>query len=157
MSEELRPGQVAAAAGVNLETLRYYERRGLLGRPDRTLGGHRVYGAETVTLLRSIKTAQRLGFTLTEVAELIDVVEHRRGVSRGDELRNRARVKLAEVDRKITDLESIRTILLEAINTTCAPPACDIIPNCAALFGADRRTDISFAIDSRGDHTDIAG
>ena len=55
----LRAGQVATAAGVNLQTLRYYERRGLLQEPDRTLGGHRVYPAEAVTLLRVIKTAQR--------------------------------------------------------------------------------------------------
>ena len=67
MTGELRVGQVAAAAGVNLETLRYYERRGLLARPDRSLGGHRLYPLETVTRLRVIKTAQRLGFTLDEV------------------------------------------------------------------------------------------
>lgn len=73
MNEELRPGQVAAAAGVNLETLRYYERRGLLGHPDRTLGGHRVYGRETVKLLRSIKTAQRLGFTPVAAEEGADL------------------------------------------------------------------------------------
>ncbi len=57
----MRAGQVAAAAGVNLQTLRYYERRGLLAAPDRTLGGHRLYSAEAVTLLRVIKTAYRPG------------------------------------------------------------------------------------------------
>ena len=71
MTVQLRPGQVAAAAGVNLETLRYYERRGLLEPPDRTLGGHRVYPSEAVTLLRIIKTAQRLGFSLTMFAVYI--------------------------------------------------------------------------------------
>lgn len=78
----LRPGQVAAAAGVNLETLRYYERRGLLERPERTLGVHRVYPSEAVTLLRIIKTAQRLGFSLTEVGDLLDVATHRHGQRR---------------------------------------------------------------------------
>jgi MerR family transcriptional regulator, mercuric resistance operon regulatory protein len=68
----LRTGEVAAAAGVNLQTLRYYERRGLLAEPERTLGGHRVYPEQTVTVLRVIKAAQRLGFTLEEVAELLD-------------------------------------------------------------------------------------
>jgi DNA-binding transcriptional MerR regulator len=57
----LRSGEVATAAGVNLQTLRYYEGRGLLAEPDRTLGGHRVYPAETVTVLRVIKAAQRVG------------------------------------------------------------------------------------------------
>ena len=54
----LRSGQVAAVAGVNLPTLRYHERRGLLAKPERTPGGHRVYPPETVTLLRVIKAAQ---------------------------------------------------------------------------------------------------
>jgi DNA-binding transcriptional MerR regulator len=58
---------------VNIETLRYYERRGLLAEPDRSPGGHRLCGAETVTTLRVIKAAQRLGFTLEEVADLLGV------------------------------------------------------------------------------------
>jgi DNA-binding transcriptional MerR regulator len=64
VSEGLRVGEVAAAAGVHVETLRYYERRRLLARPDRSPGGHRLYPVEAVTQLRVIKTAQRLGFTL---------------------------------------------------------------------------------------------
>ena len=67
----LRSGQLASAAGVNLQTLRYYERRGLLAEPDRSPGGHRLYPAETVTVLRVIKAAQRLGFTLDEISELL--------------------------------------------------------------------------------------
>lgn len=69
----LRPGQVAEAAGVNPQTLRYYERRGLLAEPTRSPGGHRLYPPETVTVLRGIKAAQRLGFTLDEVADLLRV------------------------------------------------------------------------------------
>lgn len=156
MNEELRPGQVAAAAGVNLETLRYYERRGLLGRPNRTLGGHRVYDARTVKLLRA--TAQRLGFTLTEVAELIDVVEHHRGVSRGDELRTRARAKLAEVDEKIAELESIRTVLLEALNGTCVDLAnCATSPTCPVPFSDDWLTGTAPISDGQGRHATLAG
>ncbi|MFJ9765668.1 MerR family DNA-binding transcriptional regulator [Streptomyces erythrochromogenes] len=55
-------GQVAQAAGVNIQTLRYYERRGLLAEPDRSHGGHRLYGHDAVTALRVIKASQRLGF-----------------------------------------------------------------------------------------------
>jgi MerR family mercuric resistance operon transcriptional regulator len=73
----LRSSQVARAAGVNSQTLRYYERRGLLAEPDRSLGGHRLYPPEAVTVLRVIKAAQRLGFTLDEVAELLDTGRHR--------------------------------------------------------------------------------
>lgn len=67
MNFGLRSGQIAHAAGLNQQTLRYYERRGLLAEPDRTPGGHRIYPAETVTVLRVIKAAQRLGFSLQEV------------------------------------------------------------------------------------------
>lgn len=71
MSMGLRSGQVAEAAGVNIQTLRYYERRGLLAEPERSNGGHRLYDEDAVTALRVIKAAQRLGFTLDEVAELL--------------------------------------------------------------------------------------
>ncbi|RKS08688.1 MerR-like DNA binding protein [Nocardiopsis sp. Huas11] len=64
MSTGLRSGQVAEAAGVNVQTLRYYERRGLLAKPQRSNGGHRLYDEDTVVALRVIKAAQRLGFTL---------------------------------------------------------------------------------------------
>ena len=69
--EGLRSGQLTDAAGVNTQTLRYYERQGLLAEPERTLGGHRLYPAEAVTVLRVIKAAQRLGFSLDEVADLL--------------------------------------------------------------------------------------
>jgi MerR family transcriptional regulator, mercuric resistance operon regulatory protein len=75
----LRAGRVAEAAGVNRETLRYYERRGLLPTPSRSPGGHRLYPAEAVTVLRVIKAAQRLGFTLDEVADLLRMGQHRHG------------------------------------------------------------------------------
>ena len=75
----LRSGQVADAAGVNVQTLRYYERRGLLNEPNRTLGGHRLYPPEAVRVLRVIKAAQRMGFTLDEVADLLEVSALRSG------------------------------------------------------------------------------
>ena len=76
MSEGLRSGQVAQAAGVNIHTLRYYERRGLLAEPDCSPGGHRLYDPQAVTALRVIKAAQRLGFSLEEVAELLEADRH---------------------------------------------------------------------------------
>lgn len=115
----LRAGQVATAVGVNLQTLRYYERRGLLAKPDRTLGGHRLYPPETVTLLRVIKTAQSLGFTLDEVAELIDTGRHRHGNGADAGLQSRAQAKLAEIDQKISDLQLIRQSLVVAVDAGC--------------------------------------
>ncbi|RIV40357.1 MerR family transcriptional regulator [Micromonospora radicis] len=115
MSSGLRSGQVAEAAGVNQQTLRYYERRGLLAEPDRTLGGHRLYPPETVTTLRVIKTAQRLGFTLDEVAELLSVSVHRHGRRPEAGLPARAQAKLVEVEQKIADLTVIRDTLRVAV------------------------------------------
>ncbi|MGR6967481.1 MerR family transcriptional regulator [Geodermatophilus sp. URMC 61] len=120
MSPGLRSGQVAAAAGVNVETLRYYERRGLLADPDRSPGGHRLYPEETVTVLRVIKAAQRLGFTLDEVADLLEVGRHRHRRRRADAgLQARAQAKLAEVEERIADLVTIRDDLRAALDAGC--------------------------------------
>ncbi len=118
MTEGLRVGEVAAAAGVNVQTLRYYERRGLLDRPDRTLGGHRLYPAETITLLRVIKAAQRLGFTLAEVSDLLVTGAHHHH-HRDAGLQLRARTKLAEVEQRIADLAVIRDRLRLVLDAGC--------------------------------------
>lgn len=112
----LRAGEVAEAAGVNRETLRYYERRGLLDAPDRSSGGHRLYDERAVLTLRVIKAAQRLGFTLDEVADLIQA-GRRRG--RDDGMQVRARLKLVEVEERLADLTAIRDSLRAAIDAGC--------------------------------------
>src|ERR1700736_4322185 len=120
MSESgLRSGEIVDAAGVNVQTLRYAERRGLLREPNRTLGGHRLYPPDTVTVLRVIKAAQRLGFTLDEVADLLEV-SHLRADRRADAgLQARARVKLAEVDAKLVELTTVRDTLRAALGAGC--------------------------------------
>lgn len=133
-SAALRSGEVAEAAGVNLQTLRYYERRGLLAEPRRSSGGHRLYPPEAVTLLRVIKAAQRLGFTLEEVAELLEAGTHRRGRAQVG-LRQRAEVKLAEIDSKIADLTVIRQALVDAMDAGCDDlTACAHSPGCPLPF-----------------------
>ncbi|WP_242883351.1 MerR family transcriptional regulator [Actinomadura litoris] len=138
--EGLRSSQVAEAAGVNPQTLRYYERRGLIAEPARSLGGHRLYPAETVTLLRVIKTAQRLGFTLEEIGELLETGAHRhRPAETG--LAARAQAKLAEVEARIADLEVIAGSLREALNAGCDDlMACSREPRCPLPF-AELATD----------------
>lgn len=121
MNDGLRSGELAEAAGVNLQTLRYYERRGLLAEPRRSPGGHRLYPAETLTLLRVIKTAQRLGFTLDEVAELVDLGTHRHGRRTDSSLQRRAAAKLTEIETKIADLQVIATSLRAALDAGCDP------------------------------------
>lgn len=117
MSVGLRAGQVADAVGVNVETLRYYERRGIIAEPDRSLGGHRLYPEATVTTLRVIKAAQNLGFTLDEVAELLEAGRHHHGAGSG--LQARTEAKLAEVEQKIADLQVIRDSLIAARDAGC--------------------------------------
>jgi DNA-binding transcriptional MerR regulator len=119
MSSALRAGQVADAVGINIETLRYYERRRIIAEPDRSPGGHRLYSEDTVTVLRVIKAAQRLGFSLDEVAELLEAGRHRHGERPGAGLQSRAEAKLVEIDEKIADLEVIRDSLIAARDAGC--------------------------------------
>lgn len=133
MTELLRTGQVAEAAGVNIQTLRYYERRGLLAEPQRSLGGHRMYPADVVTTLRVIKAAQRLGFTLEEVADLLDAGRHRHGAATDSGLKARARTKLAEVEARIAALDTIRTALLSALDAGCDDLAVCATSSCCPL------------------------
>jgi DNA-binding transcriptional MerR regulator len=137
----LRSGQVADAAGVNVQTLRYYERRGLLREPDRSLGGHRLYPPEAITVLQVIKAAQRLGFTLDEVADLLEVSHFGAGGRADAGLRARARVKLAEVDAKLIELTAVRDTLLVALEA-----GCDDLMECAEWA--------SCPLGIRGDHLD---
>jgi DNA-binding transcriptional MerR regulator len=120
----MRAGEVAEAAGVNRETLRYYERRGLLNSPDRSPGGHRLYDDQAVTTLRVIKAAQRLGFTLGEVADLIEA-GRRHGRNTG--LQVRAAEKLVEVEERIADLVLIRENVRAALDA-----GCDDLHQCAS-------------------------
>ncbi|MFI6320213.1 MerR family transcriptional regulator [Nonomuraea sp. NPDC050556] len=122
----LSSGQLAEAAGVNAQTLRYYERRGLLPEPERTPGGHRVYAPQAVTVLRVIKAAQRLGFTLNEVAGLLGA---RRSPGTG------LREKLAEVEAKIADLTLVAATLRQALAAGCDDlVACAHEPRCPIPF-----------------------
>lgn len=115
----MRSGQVAEAAGVNLQTLRYYERRGLLAEPERTVGGHRMYRPEAVTVVRVIKAAQRLGFSLDEVADLLAVGVPTRDGRRGrGGLQAQVADKLDEVEARITDLAIIRDTLRASLGMT---------------------------------------
>jgi DNA-binding transcriptional MerR regulator len=122
-SPGLRSGQVAELAGVNIQTLRYYERRGLITAPERSPGGHRAYPVDTVVLLRVIKAAQRLGFSLDEVAELLDTSRHARPIS---DLHQQVAEKIAEVDQKIADLTTIREALTQVLTA-----GCDSLTNCS--------------------------
>jgi Hg(II)-responsive transcriptional regulator len=120
MAAGLRSGEVAARAGVNVETLRYYERRGLLREPPRRTSGYRAYPPDTVRLIRFIKRAQELGFSLHEVEELLTLRDSRRGSC--SRVRAAAQEKMADIDSRLAQLRAMRSAL-ETLVATCGEPA----------------------------------
>lgn len=110
----LRIGELARQAGVNLQTIHYYERRGLLPEPPRSEANYRVYSEEAVLRVRFIKRSQQLGFTLREIQELLSL-RAEPGCECGEVLR-RAEAKVREVDEKIRTLRRIRKALIKLMN-----------------------------------------
>ncbi len=96
-------GQLAREAGVNVETVRYYQRLGLIPEPAKRAQGYRRYSSETVARLRFIRRAQRLGFTLKEISELLELED-----GKCKEARTLAEEKRAVIDAQIGDLSAMR-------------------------------------------------
>jgi DNA-binding transcriptional MerR regulator len=132
----VRSGELAGAAGVNVQTLRYYERLGLLPEPPRSPGGHREYDRDALLRLRAVKAAQRLGFRLADIGELLDLRAHRRRPG----LRERTRERLSEVDARIADLHAVRAALVDVLDAGCADlVACATTPGCPIPFAEAAR------------------
>ena len=131
MTGNLTIGGLAQAAAVNVETIRYYQRRRLLDEPSKPLGGHRRYAAEAVKRVRFIKRAQQLGFTLEEVKSLL-LLEDGQSCR---ETRSLAEQKLVLVEKRIRDLARMRRLLTRLI-AECAtgkrPRSCPIIATLSA-------------------------
>lgn len=106
-TQTLTIGRLAAAAGVGIDTVRYYERSGLLPAPARSASGYRRYGEAELRRLRFIRRAQRLGFTLTEIDELL-ALSRQRDIAA---VRRQAADKLADVDARIRELTRMRAAL----------------------------------------------
>jgi MerR family mercuric resistance operon transcriptional regulator len=102
-------GQVARQAGVGVETVRFYERTGLLEKPARRASGYRAYDEETVNRLRFIQRAKELGFTLGEIRELLSLRSC--ADQPCDDVRSRAEAKIAEIDEKVALLLRMREVL----------------------------------------------
>src|SRR5258708_10461404 len=107
MQDKLTIGGIAQAAGVNVETIRYYQRRGLLDEPEKPLGGHRRYASSAARRVRFIKRAQQLGFTLQEVKGLL-LLEDGQSCR---ETRTLAEHKLAIIGARMADLSRMRRLL----------------------------------------------
>jgi MerR family mercuric resistance operon transcriptional regulator len=125
-SEPLTIGALAKSAGVNVETIRFYQRRGLLAEPNRPHGGIRHYGPMDVARVRFVKSAQRLGFSLDEVAQLLKLDD-------GTHCREAAALasaRLADVRARLNDLqrmESALSQLLEACSTRTGKVSCPLV------------------------------
>lgn len=115
--EHLKTGELAKRVGVNVETLRFYEREGLIPEPPRRVSGYREYPAESVRLIRFIKRAQELGFSLREVRELL-ALRVEPGTTCAD-VRHKAQEKVSDVREKIADLQAIERAL-NSLTASCS-------------------------------------
>ena len=125
-------GVLAEAAGVNVETIRFYQRRELMREPDRPPGGIRRYGEPDLARVRFIKSAQRLGFSLDEVADLLKLEDG----SHCTEARAQAERKLADVRARLADLRRIEGVLQDLVQRCCASRGEVRCPMIRALQGA---------------------
>ena len=107
--ERLTISRLAQLGGVNLETIRYYERQGLLPAPPRTAAGYRVFPLEAARRLRFIKRAQELGFSLNEIRELLEL-RIKPGAKRA-EVRTRAEAKIGDIEQKLRTLQAMKKTL----------------------------------------------
>ncbi len=124
MKPALTIGRLARAAGVNVETIRYYQRRGLIATPRKPPGGIRLYPPESQARLRFIRRAQELGFTLREIRELLAL-----GGGHCADTRQLAEAHLAKIEQRLRDLGKIRRTLGGLIRRcrTGREPTCPII------------------------------
>jgi len=112
MNRTLTIGRLAQAAEVNIETIRYYQRIGLITEPDKPLEGYRIYPAEAIARLHFIKRAKQLGFKLYEIKELMQLDD-----GQCDDVRARAEQKRAQINQQISDLRNLRKTLDTLIDT----------------------------------------
>jgi MerR family transcriptional regulator, copper efflux regulator len=128
----MRIGKVSKEAGVNAQTLRYYERRGLLPKTSRLASGYREYDPAIVGLVRFIRNAQELGFTLKEIQELIALRANRS--QSAEDVRRLATRKIEEMDRRIRQLSEMKSELAVLVEQ-CSPMKCQ--DDCVILDAID--------------------
>ena len=132
-TNSLTTGRLALEAGVNLETIRFYEMQGLLSKPPRSISGYRLFPPDTPRRVRFIKRAQQLGFSLSEIRELLTLRLSPR--TRSTEVRQRTEAKIADIEGKIKTLESMRKSLLK-LAESCG--GCSPLSECPILESLDR-------------------
>ncbi len=132
----MRIGELAARADVNIDTIRYYERRGLLEPPERLVSGYRVYDADAVRRVSFIRRAQAVGFTLHEIEDLLALWNDSADSCQAVE--ERARVARERIDAKIRDLSRMRRALDQYVSACQHRPALDACPLLQELGGSEQ-------------------
>lgn len=122
----LKVGEVAQRGGVNLQTIRYYEREGLLPAPPRLPSGYRLFPENAVARVRFIKNAQELGFSLREIRELLALP----GNAGAQEVRERSKAKIADIEEKIRNLIAMKEAL-SSLTERCS--GCGPLSECPIL------------------------
>lgn len=125
-------GDFAKAAGINVETIRFYQRKGLLPEPDKPHGGIRRYGETDVARVLFVKSAQRLGFSLDEIGELLRLDDG----AHCTEARLLAELKLADVRQKLADLAQIEAVLAKLVRSCRTSKGTVSCPLIASLYDA---------------------
>ena len=126
-------GQLATQAGVAIDTVRYYERQGLLPPAPRLASGYRVYAGADLSRLRFVRRAKALGFTLEDIGELLSLSSRRDNDMAG--MKATAAARLADVDRRIAELERIRTALQSLVEACPGHGSVEDCPILKALTG----------------------
>lgn len=130
-NKPLTIGFLAKAAEVNIETIRYYQRIALITEPEKPIQGYRVYPQETLKRIKFIKRAQQLGFSLQEVADLLQL-----GEGNCNDVRLQAEQKCTQIDNQIKDLQNLRgtlSNLINACNSNSDTSHCAIVETLTAL------------------------
>jgi MerR family mercuric resistance operon transcriptional regulator len=127
----LTRGALAARTGCNIETIRYYERAGLLPPPPRSMGGHRLYGEGLIRRLNFVRRSRDLGFSIEEIRELLRLVDG--GTYTCGEVEQLARDHVREIRRKIADLKRLQRVF-ETMAEQCSGDAVPDCPIIDALF-----------------------
>jgi MerR family mercuric resistance operon transcriptional regulator len=131
--DSLTISQVAKRAGINLQTVRYYERQGILALTSRTEAGYRIFSSESVRRIRFIKRVQELGFSLKEIKDLLSLRIDAHTTQ--TDIRNRTKTKIADVEQKILHLQAIHASLLRMAED-CS--GCGSLKDCPILESLDK-------------------
>lgn len=149
----LKIGEVARQSGVGIEALRFYERQGLLGRPGRTESGYRLYSPDVLTRLDFIKRAQVLGFSLSEIAQIIAEKDAGQSPCRG--VREVVRRRLQELDERMKEMRRYRNELAAALDEwdrsgDKAGHVCGLIESAKVDSGAPKSSGVKAKAQRRG-------